>query len=164
MGKRRTVLTNLRDVLNEPSIVVSGYTAQFVIKLFDVAQRQKDLPLFSILTEPENLDISLSGVSADRSLRLIIQGFLLSQRSITSQLSSESLLIGEDFIDAIIRRLLAEKSVEEFANAWSVLPREERGGCGFSVTAIGPIIVEEYALSGDYVYMSVPLVAEFLEN
>ena len=164
MGKRRIILTNLRNVLNDPRIIVSGYAARFVIKLFDVSQRQKDLPLFSILTEPENIEISLSGTQAERSLRLIIQGFLLSRRSITSQLSSQSLLIGEDFIDVIVRRLLEQTTVDRFANAWSVLPSEEQSGCGFSVTAIGPIIVEEYALSGEYVYMSVPLVAEFLEN
>ena len=76
------------------------------------------------------------------------------------------MLIGEDFVDAIIRRLLKPGAVEEFANAWDTdeLQPDERVGCGFSVSAIGPIIVEEYALSGEYVYMSVPLIAEFLEN
>ena len=164
MGKRKIVLTNIQDVLTDPPISAGGYSAQFVIKLFDVSQRRTALPLFSILTEPENITISLNGTSAERNLRLIIQGFLLSQRSITSAFSSDSLLIGEDFVDAIIQRLLSEITVMRFADAWSVLPLNERVGCGFSVTAIGPIIVEEYALSGEYVYMSVPLVAEFLEN
>ena len=164
MGKRRIVLTNIQDVLTDPVIAIGGYSAQFVIKLFDVSQRRIDLPLFSILTEPENLVISLNGTSAERNLRLIIQGFLLSQRRITSTASSDSLLIGEDFVDAIIQRLLSEMTVMRFADAWSVLPPNEQVGCGFSVTAIGPIIVEEYALSGEYVYMSVPLVAEFLAN
>ena len=171
MGKRRVILTNIRDVLNRPPIAVDRYSAQFIIKLFNISLRQKDkLPLFSVVTEPENITITLSGVSADRNLRLIIQGFLLSQRNITSELSSKSLLLGEDFVDAIVRRLLEQTSVDKFANAWETaiankeLSPEERGGCGFSVTAIGPIIVEEYALTGEYVYMSVPLVAEFLEN
>ena len=65
-------------------ITVNRYTADFVIKLFDVSQRKRSLPLFSILTEPETITISLSGISAERSLRLIIQGFLLSQRDITT--------------------------------------------------------------------------------
>ena len=164
MGKRRLVLTNIQSILNDPTIKVAGKEATFVIKLFNVSLRRNSLPLFSIVTEPENITISLSGVKADRSLRLIIQGFLLSQRSVTSELRSESLLNGEDFIDAIVARLLSEATVDKFSRAWNVLPLDEQVGCGFSVTAIGPIIVEEYALSGEYVYMSVPLVAEFLEN
>ena len=170
MGKRRIILESLRKVLDgaipeRPElkpIIVNRYTADFVIKLFDVSQRKRSLPLFSILTEPETITISLSGISAERSLRLIIQGFLLSQRGITTSRSSDSLLIGEDFVDAIIKQLLLQDAVDEFATAF---PGADEEGCnGFSVTAIGPIIVEEYALAGEYVYMSVPLIAEFLEN
>ena len=157
MGKRRIILETLRDTLNAANIVFSSVKASFVIKIFDVTQRQKDLPLFSILTEPESLDVQLSGRSADRNLRMIIQGFLRSRRAISTPLSSDSLLLGEDFADGIINVLLSQKGVDNFTTAFD-------GGCGFSVTAIGPIIVEEYALASEFVYVSVPLLVEFLES
>ena len=156
MGKRRIILETILDTLNGARIIKASYTAKFAVKLFDVTLRKRDLPLFSIVSEPESLAIELSGVSASRTLRLIIQGFLLSKKTITNELSSESLLIGEDFVDAIITVLLDPISVKRFIGAFP--------GCGFSVTAIGPIIVEEYAMTGDLVYMSVPLTVEFLEN
>ena len=165
MGKRRVILETLRDTLNAASITLSGYKASFVIKIFDVSLRQKDLPLFSILTEPETLDIQLSGMSADRSLRLIIQGFIRSKRAITTSLSSDSLLLGEDFADAIVRMLMTQTAVDNFINSFRLkLPAEEESGCGFSITAMGPIIVEEYALASEFVYVSVPLLVEFLES
>ena len=159
MGKRRTIITTIRDRLNEGKLSAGGYTASFTAQLFAVTQKKISLPLFSIVTEPENISVNLSGTTGDRSLRLIIQGFLLSRKSTVSIAQSESLLVGEDFVDLIVDKFLEGESQEKFAMAF---PNEP--GCGFSVTAIGPIIVEEYALAADYVYMSIPLVTEFLQG
>ena len=183
MGKRRIILTAIRDVLrgnvrgfrfpdnieNIPAlpprsaVVGGGYVGEFVTKLFDVSQATRDLPRFAIVTEPENIEVSLSGVTGSRSLRLIIQGFLLSRGRDVTRVESGSMLAGEDFVDMIVDRLLCAGARARFEYAFEMLDPPE-SGCGFSITAIGPIIVEEYALSSNYVYMSVPLLTEFLQT
>ena len=180
MGKRRIILTTIRDVLrnvdgsfrtieglpplpSRPRVVGGGYIAEFTNKLFDTSLIQRGLPLYSIVTEPENIEVSLGGVSGDRSLRIIIQGFLLSRGRDVTRVESESMLDGEDFVDLIVDVLLSVAARARFERAFELLDPPELG-CGFSVTAIGPIIVEEYALASDYVYMSVPLLTEFLQG
>ena len=151
-------ITAIRDVLNAGGLTAGGYTASFTAKLFDVTQVPRILPRFAIVTEPESIDVNLAGVAGDRALRLIVQGFLLSRRSQVTRMESESLLIGEDFVDLIVQELLKVETRDRFQGSFG----EE--SCGFSITAIGPTIVEEYALAADLVYMSVPLLTEFLEN
>ena len=158
MGKRRIIITSIRNVLNAGLLRAGGYTATFTASLFDVTQQLRMLPHFAVVTEPETIDVNLSSVSGDRELRLIIQGFLLSRRSRVSSVESESLLVGEDFVDLIVDELLKGETREKFMGAFG-----DSDGCGFSVISIGPIIVEEYALSADYVYMSVPLSTQFLQ-
>ena len=129
MGKRRIIITAIRDVLNAGMLRVGNDQANFVAKLFDVSQTTTILPQFSVVTEPENIEVSLSSVSGDRSLRLIIQGFLLSRRSQVSRKESESMLVGEDFVDLIVDELLKSETRDKFEasfEGWRLLCHSNR--------------------------------------
>lgn len=153
MGARRVVLETLKDQID--GLRLRNYRVTAVNRLFVPDENRKNLPMFSIATEPENISVKLGGQRADRSLRVIIQGFLGAKMLAATDIDEASLLDGEDLVDAIIDKLTSAEAVAAFEASLPI-------GCGFSIIEIGPIIVEQFALVEDLVYMSIPCLVQFL--
>ena len=64
MGKRRTVIENVLKIIDGLQIENLGLKIKATHTLFDPDQRIRDLPLFAVASEPENLIVALSGAPA----------------------------------------------------------------------------------------------------
>ncbi len=150
MGNRRLVLTTIQGALD--GTVVSGLplTIKATNTLFDPDQRINDFPLFSVVSEPENILVSLMGTKLDRTLRVAIQGFGTAP-------PAEIFLDGEDIAEQVVQTLSSDASVALFHAAAIA------SGCGFSITDIGPVIVEQFEFNLAFVYMSIPCTVQFID-
>lgn len=148
-SKRRTIITTVKDAIDQ--LVVTGLplTITAITTPFDPLQREADFPLFGIVSEPETVTVSLSGVRKDRTMRLAIIGFAFAP-------VVEIFLDGEDVVDEIVQALTSQANVDIFQAAFT-------GGCGFSITEIGPIVVEQFEFNTSYVYMSVPCSVQYID-
>ena len=116
---------------------------------FDPLDREDDFPLFGIVSEPETIITSLSGVRKDRTMRVAMIGFMFGSLE-------ELFLDGEDVADEIVQALTLQANVDTFQSAFTP-------GCGFSVVEIGPVVVEQFEFKMAYVYISVPCSIQYID-
>jgi len=148
-SKRRIILTTLQTAINQLAVTGLPLTITAITTPFDPLQREADFPLFGIVSEPETITVSLSGVRKDRTMRVAMIGFALAP-------VGEVFLDGEDIADEIVQALTSQTNVNLFHDAFT-------GGCGFSVVDIGPIVVEQFEFEAAYVYMSVPCSIQYID-
>lgn len=150
MGNRKLILTTIKDELEGTEVTDLAFVIKATNTFFDPDLRIGDFPLFSVVSEPENIIVSLNGTKKDRTLRIAIQGF-------NTAPPDEVFLNGEDIAEEVIQKLTSAASAAVFRAA------AISGGCGFSITAIGPVIVEQFEFNLEFVYMSIPCTVEFID-
>ncbi len=148
-SRRRTILTTLQTTIDGLKVAGLPLTISAVTTPFDPIEREDDFPLFGIVSEPEIIKVSLSGVRKDRTMRVSMMGFAFAP-------VTELFLDGEDIADEIVQALTSQANVDIFQAAFT-------GGCGFSVTEIGPVVVEQFEFKSKYVFMSVPCSIEYID-
>lgn len=148
-SKRRIIIETLQIAIDNLAVTDLPLTITAITTSFDPLQREADFPLFGIISEPETITISLSGVRKDRALRVAMIGFALAP-------TDEVFLDGEDIVDEIIQALTSQANVDIFKAAFT-------GGCGFSVTEIGPVVVEQFEFNSSFIYMSVPCSIQYID-
>jgi len=148
-SKRRTILTKLKDAIDGLAVTGLPLTINAITTPFDPVQRKADFPLFGIVSEPETILVSLSGVRKDRTMRVAIIGFALAP-------PIEVFLNGEDIADEVVQALTLQANVDIFQSAFT-------GGCGFSVVEIGPVVVEQFEFNTSFIYMSIPCSITYID-
>lgn len=150
MGNRKLILITIKDELEGTEVTGLPLVIKATNTFFDPDLRIGDFPLFSVVSEPENIEVSLNGTKKDRTLRIAIQGF-------NTAPPDEVFLAGEDIAEEVIQKLTSPTSVAVFRAA------AIDSGCGFSITSIGPVIVEQFEFNLEFVYMSIPCTVEFID-
>ena len=149
-SKRRTILTKIKDALDGLDVTDLPLKISAINTFFDPIQREHDFPLFSVVSEPETIIVSLGGTRKDRTMRVAIMGFAFSKSP------DDIFLDGEDIADEIVQALTLQANVDTFRDAFT-------GGCGFSITEIGPVVVEQFEMKLTYNYMSVPCSVAYID-
>lgn len=150
MGNRKLILTTLKDELDGKPVTDLPLIISATNTFFDPDLRVADFPLFSVVSEPENIVVSLNGTKKDRTLRVAIMGY-------NTAPSDEVFLDGEDVAEEVVQILTSTASAAVFRAA------ALDSGCGFSITNIGPVIVEQFEFNLLFVYMSIPCTVEFID-
>jgi len=148
-SKRRIIILALKDAIDQLAVTGLPLTITAITTPFDPLQREDDFPLFGIVSEPETVLVSLSGVRKDRTMRISMIGFALAP-------ADEIFLDGEDIADEIVQALTIQANVDIFQAAFT-------GGCGFSVIDIGPVVVEQFEFNTAYIFMSIPCTIQYID-
>lgn len=148
MGNRATILEAVKDELDDLYIsdIKENIHAQNV--LFDPIDNSNRFPLFAVVSEPETIELNLTGTRADRSMRVLIQGWDFFQE--------DKPLNGEKIVDGIVDHLKLAATVNTFTSLAGL-------ACGFGITSMGPILVEQMEGIEEMVYMTVPITVEFID-
>lgn len=150
MGNRKLILTTIKDELDDKPVTGLALTIRATNTFFDPDLRIADFPLFSVVSEPENIIVSLNGTKKDRTLRVAIIGYGTAP-------PDEVFLDGEDIAEEVVQILTSAASAAVFRAA------AIESGCGFSITNIGPVIVEQFEFNLNFVYMSIPCTVEYID-
>jgi hypothetical protein len=147
MGLRKTVLTTLKDLLDDLVISVgSGRILRAENTLFDPLEHLKDLPKLSIVPGLQTIKVGLFGRMMDSVYRISIFGYYM-------KAEGENLFTaGEDIVEQIIQKLTAQASVTTMFAA------------NFSIVEMGPILNEQFDEDGNLGYITIGLTIEFVEN
>ena len=149
MGQRRTILVNIKTQIHGLTVTGGGSkTISAINTYFDPEDEITQLtagPRFSVVPMPENIVIGLYGETKDRTLPISILGYALT-------INETLFLDGEDIIETIIAALTNNTNAQ--ANI----------AAGFSVVSIGPVISEQSDFRSEFVYISIPIVTQFLET
>jgi hypothetical protein len=142
-GIRKDILIMLKDTIDgliiwdgPPPIVLTAENTYC-----DPILRISQLPLGSVIPDPENIRVGLFGVTKDRTMRVNILAYTIDKPLFDA---------AEDIIARIINTLTSIENATKFIEN------------GFSITEIGPVVSEQMEINGDLAYISVPLTTQFL--